>query len=280
MGISELASNPLFNLFNGLVGFVGVALAVYFYFKAKERYTLSYKIAERQLIQASSLRPFDMDVPLSWGGHDVTRLTRSFILIENSGNKLIERSDLASPPSIQVLQDDKIIHAELIFSDDPGSQIVIDVGTNNSRSLGFEFIRPADACVIKVDHTGQLNEVFVECRTKAGGAIKKINDGPRVAIGLLMAFPVLWLVGYTVSEYVDFLLPEPFDRASISRYGGGWIQLYVSFVVGAVASFAALMGYVILALAVRFATKRTLVPQKRAANMFNLIGLNIKRALD
>jgi hypothetical protein len=191
MGISELANNPLFSLFNGLVGFVGVALAVYFYFKAKERYTLSYKITERQLIKDSSLRPFDMDVPLNWGGHDVTRLTRSFIFIKNSGNKLIEGSDLSNAPSIQVLQDNKIIHAELVFSDDPGSQIIINAGTDNTRSLDFEFIRPADGCVIKVDHTGQSNEIFVECRTKPGGAIKKINDGPRAALALLMTLPVI-----------------------------------------------------------------------------------------
>jgi hypothetical protein len=234
MDIAALTNNPIFNLFNGLVGVIGVALAVYFYFRAKERYALSYKVTERQLIQASSLRPFDMDVPLSWGGREVARLTRSFILITNSGNKLIQKSDLTNSATVQVSQDSKIIDTAIIFSDDPGSQVLISGGSSSSSEINFEFIRPNDGCVIKVDHTGYLNEVFVEFSTKAGGSIKKINDGPRVALGLLIGLPVTWLIGYIIAKYLDLPLPEPFDRATVARDGA--LQVVMPFVVGALAS--------------------------------------------
>jgi hypothetical protein len=276
--LAALTNNPIFNLFNGLVGVIGVALALYFYFRAKERYTLSYNVAERQLIQASSLRPFDMDVPLNWGGHNITRLTRSFIFITNSGNKLVQRSDISGIASVQVSQDSKIIEAKVIFSDDPGSQIVIDGGEDNTRTIDFEFIREKEGCVIKVDHTGVLNEIFIECRTKANGSIKKINGGPRVALGLLIGLPVIWLIGNIIFKYVDLPLPEPFDRATVAREGA--LQVVLPFVVGSLALFAILLCYAILTLAVMYATKRTLITPKRAANMFTNIALNMKRALD
>jgi hypothetical protein len=46
---------------------------------------------------------------------------------------------------MQVLQASKIIDAELVFSDDAGSQIAVSGGTNHSRIIDFEFIRPKES---------------------------------------------------------------------------------------------------------------------------------------
>ncbi|VIO71257.1 hypothetical protein [Bradyrhizobium ivorense] len=278
MDLAALTSNPIFNLCNGLVGIVGVALAIYFYFKAKERYTLSYKVAERQLIQASSLRPFDMDVPLNWGGHDITRLTRSFILITNSGNKLVESSDISSVARIRVSDKSTIIEAKIVYADDPGSQILISGGDSSSRTLDFAFIREREGCIIKVDHTGFLNEVFVECRTKASGSIKKISDGPRAALTLLVGLPTMWAIGSVILRYVDLPLPEPFDRASMAT--DATLQHVTPFLVGLLASVVVLFCYILLTMVVTYAKTRTFVRPKRAAEIFTNIGINLKRALE
>jgi hypothetical protein len=180
MDIAWLANYPLLTLAANLTGVVGFGLAIFFYFRSKEKFVLSYNITEKLLIQPSTKLPFDMDVPLSWNGKQLTRLTRSFILVSNTGNQLVERSDIVGVSSLQVAGTSEIIKAEIVFSDDPGSQAAVNSGSGNSRSFDFEFLRPRDSFIIKVDHTGALNEIFPECKTKAGGPIKKSNQRAKI----------------------------------------------------------------------------------------------------
>jgi hypothetical protein len=125
MDIAWLANYPLLTVAANLTGVVGFGLAIFFYFRSKEKVVLSYNITEKLLIQPSTKLPFDMDVPLSWDGKQLTRLTRSFILVSNTGNQLVERSDIVGVSSLQVAGTSEIIKAEIVFSDDPGSQAAV-----------------------------------------------------------------------------------------------------------------------------------------------------------
>jgi hypothetical protein len=86
MDIGSLKSNPLFNLFNGVIGILGVALAVYFYWKGRERFTLRYQVIERTIIERKlERRPFDLDGPITWGRGRSKREASSIIYL---GSKL------------------------------------------------------------------------------------------------------------------------------------------------------------------------------------------------
>src|ERR1700759_2791196 len=85
-------------------------------------------------------------------------------------NKLIEPDNIAGKMTINTLDGATIVEAEVVCADDPGSQ-EISAGGQMMREIGFEFLRPQDAFIVRVDHTGSTNELFVDCRMKAGGPI-------------------------------------------------------------------------------------------------------------
>jgi hypothetical protein len=275
MDLTTIASSPAFTVLCGLCTIFSTGIAFYFYFRSKERFALSYSVSEKKLIQASTLRPFDMNVPLSWNGHDVTRLTRSFILIQNTGNKLVQRTDIVGIPSVQVGEGSTIIDAGVIFADDAGSKVSLKESSINKRAFDLEFLRQKDGFILKIDHTGSLNELFVECKTMAGGSIKKINQTARVVIGLLIAVPMLCFLGNVIWRNVE--LPEPFGRKIAN--GDLLFDMVGSFFIGALA----LLGFVIvaglIALLLSLLTKGTLTVNKRANLVFADISNNKKGSL-
>lgn len=235
MDIATLTAHPLFNLGNGVIGFVGVVLAFYFYFKGKERFALSYTVVEKMLIQPSTKLPFDLDVPLSWNGKQLTRLTRTYILLKNTGNKLIERADIVGVPAVNVAASSQIIEADVVFSDDPGSQALINSGVTSARSFDFVFLRPSDAFIIRVDHTGALNELFVDCKTKAGGPIKKTNQTVRVFFGSVVGIILAIGLGNFIwrnSEFPEFLqYNSPYNADLFSTFLGSLLLGGISILV-------------------------------------------------
>jgi hypothetical protein len=241
MDIGSLTSNPLFNLFNGVIGILGVALAVYFYWKGRERFTLRYQVIERTIIERKlERRPFDLDGPITWGGVEVSeRLLRSFILVQNSGNKLFEKSDLIETPLMQTSFDAKILDAKMVSCDDAGSQPLVVSIRDNLVSFSFEFLRPSEGIVLRVDHTGKPNELFVVCRTKQGGPIKK--QGPAGALAFVLAALVLApIIGSYIWPYLD----EGFYK-SVSK-DAPWLAFGLCFSLGLASEFIA-VGAVLLA---------------------------------
>jgi hypothetical protein len=184
--IEQIATNPWIVVGSYVVGVAGIVLACVFYYTQIEKFILSYEICERTLMRVSESRPFDLDFPLVSKGREIEQLTRSYVLITNVGNKLIELNDVVGGLAIKTINEDaKVISAKIVGYDDPGSQVQIAAG-DDVGELKFEFLRPEDGFIVKVDHTGSTNEVFVEGRTKIGGAIKRANSGAMGAFAFVL----------------------------------------------------------------------------------------------
>jgi hypothetical protein len=158
--------------------------------------------------------------------------------------------------AIKTINDASIIRAEVVDTDDPGNQpqIVADGQTDNMRELRFEFLRPTDAFVVKIDHTGSTNELFVECNTKAGGAIREPGaDAPMKPGKFMRLFVLLSLIGGAIVLIVGpngkvFMEASGFERIDLvfksialammvviiamSGIGSGLKYLFMRFVVG------------------------------------------------
>jgi hypothetical protein len=276
MDLAWLANYPLLTVAANLTGVVGFALAIFFYFRSKEKVVLRYNIAEKLLIQPSTKLPFDMDVPLSWNGKQLTRLTRSFILVSNTGNRLVERSDIVGVSSLQVAGTSEIINAEIVFSDDPGSQAAVNSGSGNLRSFDFEFLRPRDSFIIKVDHTGALNEIFPECKTKAGGPIKKSNQRAKIISWSVFAVLIIGCLGNVIWRNSE-VFPE--DYSYNSKYNDVVNYIYGSFMIGFVVVLAMLIVGGLIGAVLSYVVRRGTKDTKRAWLVFIEISNNSKSAL-
>jgi hypothetical protein len=237
--IQVLASNPWLTVAANILGVASFVLGFIFYFRAKERFALTYLVSERTLIHSSTERPFDLNLALSWNGRPLPQLTRSYVLIRNTGNKLIEREDIVGQPSVRVGAE--IIDACIECSDDPGTQAqIVPVGDKRSGELNLEFLRPSDAIIIRIDHTGLVREIFVECHTKAGGPIKKnpAEPGFFIAAGSLAGLTLF--AGF--AEILSVMSSDSQEHTVVN--------ILPRFISGAVTGFVAWLALASLILAV------------------------------
>lgn len=73
------------------LGFIGVALAVYFYSKSKQVLRLALQSEDLAVI-GSATSAFDEQLEIRFGGELVQRVTKTRAIIWNSGNTTIEGS--------------------------------------------------------------------------------------------------------------------------------------------------------------------------------------------
>jgi hypothetical protein len=196
--------------------------------------------------------------------------------VTNTGNKLIESSDIVGTPSIQVADTSKIIEAQLVFSDDPGSQVVLSGATETLRSLDFEFLRPRDSFIIKLDHTGALNEVFPDCKTKAGGPIKKSNQKVKIIFWSVFAALIIGLLGNLIWRTSTFF-PDSFSYNS--KYNDAINYVFGSFMIGLAYVLAILVVGALFGSVLSYAFRRRTKATKRAWVVFMEISSNSKGAL-
>lgn len=270
VNLAALSSDPLFNLINFAIAVISVILAVYLYIRGLDRVTLQYQTTERTILeQRTDQRPFDPDIVLPHNPPGYGRVTRSFILLTNSGNKLIETSDLSGNCYIQCGSNEHILSANIVFADDPASRPIIGEPTENKASFAFDFLRPKDGLIIKIDHTGKPNELFLSLRTKLGGPVQKGTNNITTLIflfGLLLFFSAIGGL---------FIIPELSFMKDIT---GDNLFMFVagSVYFGIILTGAFLLLFVVALIAVQWLRGRN---NRRAAHVFFHIALNRKKAL-
>lgn len=141
------------------LGFIGVALAVYFYFKAKQVSRLALQTEEISVI-GSSTSVFDEHLEIRFSGEIVKRVTVSRATIWNCGNTTIEGSKItkSDPIRSEVVDGGKILKVEILKI----SREVIDVDFSHGASdavVSFDFLDKNDGFVIEITHSGRRGDL-------------------------------------------------------------------------------------------------------------------------
>ena len=92
--LNKFLDNEYFNLIGLLIGLIGVLLAIVFYFKSRRKLRVSYEIKYFNLIEdnISNLTGFKA----IYNGEELENLTAVKVIIWNSGNNLLEKSDIST----------------------------------------------------------------------------------------------------------------------------------------------------------------------------------------
>jgi len=133
------------------------------------------------------------------------------------------------------------------------------------------FLRPGDGFILKVDHTGGINEIYVDWKTKAGGPIKKESERKRVLSWFALSVIALGLFGNVVWRVTPFL-----NHAAVKDLPTG-IYILFSMMVGLF--IALILG--LMAGAGEWIAKRYFpspAKARRAKDVFSSISLNQKDA--
>ncbi|MCH4892998.1 hypothetical protein GO308_07750 [Sphingomonas sp. SFZ2018-12] len=141
------------------LGFIGVTLAVYFYFKSKQVARLALQ-SEEIAVVGSATSAFDQHLEVRFEGELVQRVTKTRVIIWNSGNTTIEGSRITEVDPLRAVVDagSQILRVELVRQTRPvnGVKFTID---ERQVLFSFDFFDPNDGFVVEFIHSGTRGEL-------------------------------------------------------------------------------------------------------------------------
>lgn len=104
-------------------------------------------------------------------------LTVTRYVIWNSGNEVLNRSDIVQVCPLQIVCDDdaQILDAQIIVQSDETNAFKILEKKDKCVKLEFDYANVDDGIILQVLHTGDVTDVNVECRIKGGKKLRNIN---------------------------------------------------------------------------------------------------------
>ncbi|WP_447891396.1 hypothetical protein [Pseudomonas atacamensis] len=235
---------------NGMIAVGSVAFAVLAYIWARKRTKISHvHLGEHLLGSASDSLP--PAIVVQYNGHSIPRLTKSLLIIWNSGENTITGDAIVEkdPLRVQVGEDGKILSVSVLKT----SRAVNDFRTvpyvneqANEAILSFDFLDSNDGAVIEILHTstdrkprlkgtlrglpkgftnvGQFTRPKPQKRSKAG----KLAD-------VVFSPLVLASAGFLFALYGPrpIVLPPDGGNSFVPGVLGGFFGMWVAYAYGA-----------------------------------------------
>lgn len=200
-----------------LIGVAGLIFAFWSYYKTKITRKLEFVSYGRSLVDPEALKVGDYEFLVN--GRRMTSLSREYILLASTGSHSVQFSEILNHATFEVHEGAEIIAAGLLQSDDPDNSAHIEF-TPKKATIKFEYLRPRDAVLFYVDHTG-----FDRSALKISISEKERDIVSRRAlenIGFKSYFKTLDAVGLSIATFAMaliyvFFLPLPprnFDTIS------------------------------------------------------------------
>jgi hypothetical protein len=156
------------------VGFISIAIALVIYRLSRPRPTLAYQTRGIRLLGHNS-EEIPSGVEVRFHGRVIPRLTKSFVVVWNAGQKTFISQDLVAsdPLRFEFGADAELLSVSVTRTsrDVTGVRHVISPENPHQVELAFDFLDPGDGAVIEVLHTGSTRYPAV------GGTIMGLPQG-------------------------------------------------------------------------------------------------------
>lgn len=182
--LKTLQESPVAWAILSTAAFVSIFLAIYFGIKGNKYKRITYskktnKIVSLKNVGVESLRLFFNEKEIE----DVS-ITR--IAIWNSGNERIDSTDIVIKKPLKVrlkegqrntshILDCSIdyITDESIFGNTDPAQIEL---INSTYTILFDYMAPSDGLILQVVHTGEADDIDVNCQIKGGKSFDEVDN--------------------------------------------------------------------------------------------------------
>lgn len=157
--------------FNFTIAILGIALAVYFYYKSKSKKVIYYKIQSY-----CSFRDIGPNINVTVENKIIDNLTITRCIIWNGGNVDLQENDFASSwlMTIRALKDCQILNASILPRRNNGlNKFDIDTSEINEVKINFDFMNIKDKIIIQLLHTGDPKNIDIIGNNKGGKKFSK-----------------------------------------------------------------------------------------------------------
>ena len=207
--LNELVRNPFFQIF------FTIFISGLFYYKSVKRKNISYRFESTEIVNKGKI--LFPKLQIKYENIDIkNNLIITTYIIWNSGNDIINQSDIAKTLSIISNHKDTII-LKCIIVDCNNSANKFDI--NDIVKINFDYIDPQDCVKIQVLHTGDNNHIEIEGLIKNKGKIintnkyldKKITNSRRIYIFSFIFALIIILFQSFLFKYKTNIIIEYFE---------------------------------------------------------------------
>lgn len=142
----------------------------------KERKEISYCLNSNSLIRGKKSK-FEK-LSIAYDGQQIDALCVSRFTIWNSGNKTLNRTDMVDSKelTISVVDKRKILDVELIACSEETNNFSVRIEDEHTVKIFFEYADKKEGVVVQIIHTGNDEDIQIDCKIKGGNPIKNIAN--------------------------------------------------------------------------------------------------------
>lgn len=208
---------------------------IYTWFAGKRKKEFSYVSNSHKIIEKGKSRIPKLE--LKYEGRDIDNLTITNYVIWNSGNEVINFSDIVTEKELKIYSCNTantiILDARIIEETEETNKFAIMQHKGEFIKIGFDYADPQDGMVVQVIHTGSAADLDIGCKIKGGKQIKKLTGRkydlkPRkmkmyVAILEAIICTIMlifeWLIAWDIIPVNRVILSEYIDESTLNKIG-------------------------------------------------------------
>ena len=173
--MNELMSNPYAWLILSFCTIFSVVFAIYTWIVGKRTKEISIDYYSNDIIKQGK-QPIPK-LSIEFDGQKIEDLTATTFYIWNSGNDVINNTDIVGETLKIECKSDKILDTQIIKQSDNSNQFEILKVTPTNIEFVFDYIDSGEGITLQILHTGSGSDLNFYCKIKGG---KIIRDCPKI----------------------------------------------------------------------------------------------------
>ena len=172
--LEKLMDSPVAWAVLAIIAIVSFIYAIICQKRNEEKKEFSFCLKSNHLIRGKRSK-FEK-LSIIYDGQQIEDLCVSKFTVWNSGNRTLNRTDMVESKelTISVAGECKILDVELIAYSEETNNFSVKFENEQTVKVLFEYVDKKEGVVIQIIHTGNVEDIQVDCKIKGGKPIKKI----------------------------------------------------------------------------------------------------------
>ena len=173
--LEKLMNNPLAWAILAVIAVISLVYAIICQYKNKEKKEFSYRKKSNTLIHKKKSKYEKLSI--TYDGHHIEDLCVSAITIWNSGNRTLNSYDIVQSKELKIkaINNNKILDIYVVKVSEPTNNFTVNKTDEKTATVSFDYADKKDGIVIQVIHTGNEDDLRIDCKIKGGKPIKNYS---------------------------------------------------------------------------------------------------------
>lgn len=156
--VQASVNSSYMNIASFTLAVISIALAYIFYQKSRKVISLKYTSSTYTVLDDTS-NLFE-NLAISFNNEQLQCFSITELIIKNSGNMSIKKSDIAPSNPLKTLpgSEKKILDHEIVYESNRDNSVCLKRNDDGSSCINFDFMNPEDRFSIRIIHTGKIDD--------------------------------------------------------------------------------------------------------------------------